>query len=144
MDPERRVGWLCREGPHNAICLLIASYQKSRMVLSLRTCVQNPNRLGSDPTSAVYCCVSLGKLPKFLTHPISSVSLHEEMGCVIIPTCLSEELSCEVFFNVFNVFIILPGRKQALSRWMSWPGSQHQGDLHIIRSLWLWGRVPLA
>lgn len=39
--------------------------QKGTMVWQSQTCTLKPYGLGPNFTSAVYCCVSLGKLPNF-------------------------------------------------------------------------------
>ena len=43
MGPERWFGWLCREGPHDAVCLFMKSYQNGRRVLQLRSFIQKPD-----------------------------------------------------------------------------------------------------
>lgn len=61
-----------------------------------RTCALKPCGLGPNPTPAIYCCVSLGKLPKFSVPP-SPVGkwVHDD-------TCLSEALH----FYVVLMFVM--------------------------------------
>lgn len=50
-------------------CCLFTSLSERQGGLVVRTCALKPHGSGSNPTSAIYCCVSLGKLPTFSVPP---------------------------------------------------------------------------
>ena len=69
MGPERWVGWLCREGPHDAVCLFTKSYQHGRRVIvkklptEARRWVQIPPLPSTAVCSWADCLTSLHLFP---------------------------------------------------------------------------------